>query len=284
MDITKDQRLAFLTICRVGSISRAAVELNITQAALSIRLQRLEDILSSSLLVRSRNGVTPTAAGLRFLEYATTLDQFEKNWWRQYREVEEGLHGELRIGTFSTIGRSLVLPALQPLISKNPNLHFHSFIKELRELPQLLASGECDFIFLDRPLHKDRVESVLLGHEEYVYIKSKTHDSNLTTFLNHDEADDMSFRWFKEVGRKNTIEKRRYFDEIYSVIDGVAMGMGVSVLPEHLVQDDKRIQIMHKSQKLKSPVYLVYQKRSYYPEHIQKAKELLIKEMTKSLK
>jgi DNA-binding transcriptional LysR family regulator len=283
MDITRDQRIAFLTVCRLGSITRAAQELHLTQAALSIRLKKLEDILSISLFVRSRTGVQTTEAGKRFFEYVSTFETWEKNWWREYTREDNGLTGEIRIGSFSTIGRSLVLPAVQTVLCENPELRFHSYIKEYRELPTLLTSGEADFVFLDRPILKDRIESLLLGYEEYVHIKGKNQRCNLTTYLNHDESDDMSFRWFHAVGRKSMIEKRRFMDEIYSVIDGVAMGVGVSILPQHLIEKDKRIKIVNRNEKLLSPVYLNFHTRSFYSRAFLEVKEALLS-IGKSLK
>lgn len=284
MDITKEQRQAFLAVCKYGSVTKAASELNITQAALSIRIKRLEDILSSSLFIRKRTGLDLTEAAHRFMEYATTLEHWEKSWWDEYRASDKGLTGDINIGAYSTIGRSLVLPALAPLLKKNTELNFKYFIKELSELPQLLMSGQVDLVFLDRPLMRDRVESHLLGHEEYVFVKSKKYDDNETVFLNHDEADEMSFRWIEYTGKKNTLKKRRFLDEIYSVIDGVAEGVGVSVLPRHLVESDRRIQILHKTLRLRVPVYLIHHKKSYYPNSFIQTKDALAKYFQAALK
>ncbi len=284
MDITRDHRRAFITVCKFGSVTTAAKELGLTQAALSIRLKRLEEILSCSLLIRKKTGVVLTEAGQRFLDHAITFDKWEEAWWSEYKKEDKGLGGEIKIGAFSTIGRSLVLPALSPLLKAHTEIDFQYSIKELRELPAQLLSGEVDIIFLDRPLLKDRIESVLLGYEEYVYVKSRKYAHNPHTFLNHDEQDEMSFRWFKAVDKNPTIQKRRYLDEIYSVIDGVAMGIGVSVLPKHLVEDDKRIDIMFENKKLLSPVYMVFQKKNYYPKSFELARDTLIKNLKENLR
>lgn len=284
MDINRDQRRAFVIVCKLGSITLAAKELGLTQAALSIRLKRLEDILSVSLLVRKKTGVELTESGQRFLDHAITFEKWEEAWWKDYKNETSGMSGEVKVGAFSTIGRSLVLPALSPLLKAHPDIDFQYSIKELRELPTMLTSGEVDLIFLDRPLLKDRIESVLLGQEEFVYVKSKKYSTNADTFLNHDEQDEMSFRWFKAVDKKPTIKKRRFLDEIYSVIDGVAMGTGVSVLPKHLVEHDKRIEILYESKKLLSPVYLIYPKKSFYPKAFELALEAVTKHMKENLR
>jgi DNA-binding transcriptional LysR family regulator len=56
---------ALLTEC---SVSNAARRLNQSQPAVSTALRRLRDITGDQLLVRSRNGMTPTERGAGLLE------------------------------------------------------------------------------------------------------------------------------------------------------------------------------------------------------------------------
>lgn len=54
---------SFESAARLGSISRAAEELNVTQSAISQQVKALEEWTGCSLLHRSRSGSTPTAEG-----------------------------------------------------------------------------------------------------------------------------------------------------------------------------------------------------------------------------
>ncbi|NNG38907.1 LysR family transcriptional regulator [Flexivirga sp. ID2601S] len=67
-----DPRLlpSFVVVARVGNVTRAAAELNLTQPALSAQLQRLEAQLGVTLLHRTRSGVELTAAGEALLRRA----------------------------------------------------------------------------------------------------------------------------------------------------------------------------------------------------------------------
>ncbi len=60
--------IAFESAVRHGSFSHAARELGTSQSAISRLIARLEDQLSARLFERSRIGVSPTDAGLRFHE------------------------------------------------------------------------------------------------------------------------------------------------------------------------------------------------------------------------
>jgi LysR family tcuABC transcriptional regulator len=59
----------FVRIVELGSMSRAALDLDLVQSALSQQISRLEGELATRLLQRSSKGVVPTEAGLAFLGF-----------------------------------------------------------------------------------------------------------------------------------------------------------------------------------------------------------------------
>lgn len=283
MKIPSDYLHGFLEICRRRNLTAAAKHLGLTQAALTLRLKNLENLLEETLLIRQKSGVILTEAGVRLLEHAELLEGLEKECLADLHHEGEVM-GTLRVGTFSTIGRSLVLPALTPFLSSHSKVGFHFAVRELRELPSLLHSGEMDIIFLDKELSREGIENTLLGYEEYVFITSKTHKNTSDIYLNHDEEDLMSFRYWENLGEPKKRLNRRFLDEIYSVIDGVADGIGVSILPRHLVNEDSRIKIVTPKKFLSSPVYMVTKKRAYRPRYMQIALDTLTQNLSKTLK
>ena len=60
--------LAFVTVARVGSFTRAAVQLGVTQSAVSQVVSALEARLKIRLLTRTTRSVSLTAAGERLLD------------------------------------------------------------------------------------------------------------------------------------------------------------------------------------------------------------------------
>jgi Transcriptional regulator len=68
----------FVKIVELGSLGRAALELEVGVSALSQQISKLENELSTRLLNRTSTGVTPTSAGVAFLHHAQlTLRQAE---------------------------------------------------------------------------------------------------------------------------------------------------------------------------------------------------------------
>lgn len=282
MNFSTEQIQAFLEVTRKGSFSKAATSLGITQAALSIRIKKLEESLEKSLIIRGKAGLTISEAGREFLSFAETFESLAVEYLGQSNKTSQ-LSGNLRVGCFSTIGRSLVLPSLNKLLIENEDISFTFIIKEIHELYPLLQSGEVDIIFLDHQLQKDGFEQHLLGFEEYVFVSGKK-KKNQEIYLNHDENDLTSFKYYESIGQKKIKLKRRYMDEIYSVLDGVANNLGVSVLPIHLAEEDKRIVVPHPNKKLKSPVYICYKRRSYYTKVFQEALAAMEKSIKEKLR
>ncbi len=98
MRITVQQLRYFLKTAEIGSVSKAAQALNISQSTLSEALTQVESAAGFEILSRSRKGVTPTAPGNEFLEYAqrvvADMDALETRFF-------DSAHSENRFGVAS---------------------------------------------------------------------------------------------------------------------------------------------------------------------------------------
>lgn len=68
-----EQLETVVAIAEEGALTRAAQRLHISQPPLTRRLRALEDELGAALFVRNARGMTPTAAGERFIERARAI-------------------------------------------------------------------------------------------------------------------------------------------------------------------------------------------------------------------
>ena len=71
MDITLLR--TFLEVAATGSFVTASERLFVTQSAVSLRIQRLEDSLGRPLFIRSKSGAELTTAGVAFERYAASI-------------------------------------------------------------------------------------------------------------------------------------------------------------------------------------------------------------------
>lgn len=87
----------FLAVADTGSFVKASSRLFVTQSAVSLRIQRLEDSLGQVLFTRSKAGVGLTPSGAAFERYAISLVKL----WEEARQqvaVPEGFTDALTIG------------------------------------------------------------------------------------------------------------------------------------------------------------------------------------------
>ena len=52
--------------------------------------------------------------------------------------------------------------------------------------------------------------------------------------------------------------------EVYSIVDGVALGLGRAVMSKHIIENDKRFKVIKKKKKYKRDVVLSSLEQSYY--------------------
>ncbi|MBO9474218.1 LysR family transcriptional regulator [Shimia sp. R10_1] len=91
--------LAFVTVAREGSVSRAAEVLNLTQPAISHQIKRLAEETDLSLFTRTTTGLQVTPDGAAMLAKAEKVLDAMSDFHRSARQRSGQLSGTLRIGT-----------------------------------------------------------------------------------------------------------------------------------------------------------------------------------------
>jgi DNA-binding transcriptional LysR family regulator len=112
--------VAFLTVARERSFTRAAAKLGISQSSLSHIIRALEERLGIRLLTRTTRRVLPTEAGERLLTTAgPRLEEVEAEL-SSLAELRKKPSGTIRI-TSTDYGTDTILwPKLMPILRKHP--------------------------------------------------------------------------------------------------------------------------------------------------------------------
>jgi DNA-binding transcriptional LysR family regulator len=257
---------AFYSVARNLSFSKGAKSIHVTQSAVSQRISALEESLGTSLFIRDRNSLKLTPAGEKLLRYCQAHEQNEGELLSELNITDsksKRLGGEIRIGGFSSIARSCIVPALAPLLQKNPLLGFSLVTKELSDLLPILKNGEVDYVVTNKNPERQDIEAIFLGIEENVLVESKRFPDTLS-ILDHDAQNITTSSYFKLGKKDNKEPQHRYVDDVYGLIDGVKHGLGRAVLPKHLIQHEKDFKILRPESILKVQLYLLFYKQSYY--------------------
>lgn len=266
---------AFLAVSQTLNFTKAAETLHITQSALSQRIINLEEELATTLFIRDRSGLKLTETAIKLLHYCKIKNNLEEEFIHSLRSQNSNeLAGHVRIGGFSSVMASLVVPALVSLATEHEKVKIQTFTREVDELFAMLMRGEIDYMILDDRFEKDNLERILLGHEINFLVQNPRCRSE-HIYLDHDENDQVTFAYFKKHKIKPEKFERHYLDDVYGLISGVKAGLGRAVLPSHLIKGQKDIVKVDAKYSLEMPVYLYYYVRPYYTKlHHQVVKDL----------
>ena len=112
----------FRAVAKSQSLTAAAKALGVSQPTLSVAMQNLEARLSTTLLVRDRNGVRLTATGDELLRYATRVFALLDEAEERVRGLEQGDVGTFVLGCHESLG-SYFLPAfMTELLKTHPGI------------------------------------------------------------------------------------------------------------------------------------------------------------------
>jgi DNA-binding transcriptional LysR family regulator len=114
--------VAFLTVARERSFTRAAAKLGISQSSLSHIIRALETRLGLRLLTRTTRSVSPTEAGERLLKtVGPRLDEVETELG-SLSELRDRPSGTIRLTSTDYATDTLLWPRLIPLLRKYPEI------------------------------------------------------------------------------------------------------------------------------------------------------------------
>ena len=148
-DATIVQLEYFRTVVRLGSLTRAAESLSVTQPTLSTAIARLERQYRIQLLARiPRKGVEPTLAGLRLLTVLEPLLDSVGRLGSIARGTDDPLQGELSVGVYTPLApfyaSTIVLEAARLM----PGVTLTITEGNLDELPEALRRRQLDVALL----------------------------------------------------------------------------------------------------------------------------------------
>ncbi|WP_386339166.1 LysR family transcriptional regulator [Xanthomonas citri pv. citri] len=114
--------LAFVTVAREGSFTRAGAVLGVSQSALSQAIKALETRLEIRLLTRTTRSVSATPAGERLMQaIGHRFDEIEAEL-DALTELRDKPAGSVRITSGDHVLQSLLLPKLLPLMQRYPDI------------------------------------------------------------------------------------------------------------------------------------------------------------------
>ena len=241
--------VAFLTVARERSFTRAAAQLGVSQSALSQTIRGLEARLGLRLLTRTTRSVAPTEAGERLLRAAgPRLDEINAEL-AALTELREKPSGTIRITAHDHAVRAVLWPALRRLLPDFPDIKVEVAVES--GLTDIVAGRFDAGIRTGEMVAKDMVavrigpdmRSAVVGAPAYF---AKRPRPNMPQDLTAHACINLRlpthgglYAWeFEKEGRelRVRVEGQLTFNESAPMLDAALAGFGLAYLPEDSAQ------------------------------------------------
>ncbi|EXJ12465.1 transcriptional regulator GcvA [Nitrincola nitratireducens] len=235
----------FESAARHLSFTRASVELNLTQSAVSKQVAQLESILEHLLFIRVRKRLQLTPEGSLYLtEVRKILTQVEMS--TRYMQSYGGQSEVLNITTLPTFGARWLIPRLKGYRLRHPNVYLNISNKTD---PFDFDEEHVDVAFFFGQGSWPKAECVKLLDDEMVPVCSPSIlpeqgiqdplDLVKLVLLQHSKRPEAWHDWFDG---QNCYTRHSYhgprFDTFYMSLRAARSCCGVALVPKFLAQDE----------------------------------------------
>lgn len=142
----------FHAVVEAGSLSRAALQLHISQSAVSKGLAELEAQIGMQLLIRragAGGGIALTEAGRELLVHARVIFGHEQLALQAITERRSGARGRLRVGASTTVAAHALPTVLAAFIRAHPSIDVSLQVANTEDIAAQLAETRLDVGFVE---------------------------------------------------------------------------------------------------------------------------------------
>lgn len=164
-----------VAVAQMRNFRRAAEKCFVTQPALSLAIQKLEDELGVQLFERSRTEVTLTPIGARIVEQAQRVLEEAGRIPEIAKQGRDQLAGTLKLGAIYTVAPYL-LPELIPILHrKAPQMPLEVVENLTSQLDVMLRDGRIDVAIIALPFDVPNVTTLALYDEAFAVVVPTEH-------------------------------------------------------------------------------------------------------------
>lgn len=253
LDINLKQLQVFVTAAQLGSFTRAAQTLYITQPTASAHIQSLEELLGGALFFRdSRRRITLTPLGTSLLPHAQ--DILDRCQALHQLAQQQPTHAILEIAASSVPAQYLVPALISAFSVQQPNCRYHLQKSDTAQVHELLEQGTVRIGFVGSMLDCTRYTYHSLLQDKLVLVASNNsyfQEKKATQTLGHQLLNHPMI--CREPGSGTRQQFDAYLKEIHfseqelnivaqmdqpeSILNAVEAGLGVTVCSSLATRD-----------------------------------------------
>lgn len=252
-----DQLRLFVDLVQTQNFTKVAERNCLTQPAVSLSLQKLEDELGARLLERTTRRVLVTEDGRLLYEYASGI-------LNQVAEVRGLLHerqkkvvGTLRLATVHSIGLYELPPTLRAFIRRYPEANLHVDYLRSDQVYQAVQQGEADLGLVAYGEVRSGLTLSPFFSDELVVICGREHPFSLLETVRLRQLDGESLVAFDhDIPTRKAVDQHfethgvrvnisTTCDNIEILKHTVEAGAGVGLAPRHAVRQEVALGYLH---------------------------------------
>jgi DNA-binding transcriptional LysR family regulator len=165
----------FVSVVRLGSLSKAAAAHHIAQPSASSRIRNLERQLGVQLLERSPTGSRPTVQGNLVAGWAEVVLRSANELVAGVEALQAKEQGRLRIAASLTIAEYLLPPWLEQFLRNRPNDSIELEVANSAIVLQRLADGAADLGFVESPSTTPGMTEHVVATDRLIVVVGSNH-------------------------------------------------------------------------------------------------------------
>lgn len=240
-------------VSKTVSMQKAALLLNVSQPSITVAIKKLEEELQVKLFERNAKKLTLTKEGKLFLTRTDEILARVQYSLAEMNDYHAAMTGTLKIGITPIAGAVIFPEIFERINSRYP--HFKAEFTEEGSLAiqARLEKGELDLGILIFPSEIKTLETITIAVEPFHVCFAKDHPLSSCASIAFEELQAYPFVVFKE----DTYSRQLVFDEcarhhftpnvmfasrqVETIIGLVETGMGISLLPQRIIQKHPNI-------------------------------------------
>ena len=263
------------TVCQEKNMTKAAKQLDISQPAASLAVREMEEYTGTTLFERDGRGMRLTKAARHFYPMVQQL-------LKLYGEMENEMMkwsstSSVHIGSSISIGACILPSVIRKYNQNYPEIEVKVSINSSDIIEQAILNGDLDIALIEGSIHSDKIVSECFLKDELVAICGMFHPLAGKKQVPIDRLQNEKFLFReKNSGTRELIEtvfsqKDFFFEPMWeststtALINAVAQGIGISILPKKMLQDQldnhKVYSFSIEGIDLSRNYYVIYQKK-----------------------
>lgn len=243
-----------LTLLSVGSYTKTADALHLTQPAVSHQIKQLEQEYGIQIFRKGKKGLNPTSEGEILIKYARRVQALDQGVRQELEDSRRHLR-RLSVGITTTLGEYLVSQIFVDYCNEHPEVSINIYSDSLNHLHTMLSLYQLDLIIVEGAIQSESYVNVLLDTDFLCLAVSPQHPFATRTAVTLQELKRERFILRTQSAGTRTLfeeallrqgENIRDFnivietDNITTIKELVSAGLGVTVMAHSACRQEER--------------------------------------------